>query len=149
MTNFRNGLKNSNFDYSEDKTLIKTGGIHSAKGLNNYSMYDIGITIFEVAKFNGNGSINSIFLSRFEKDNDTIIDALDAHSWYSNSFKDFIQMGKRDEWAIIDLRPLKNTFYYKRDYLVNDRIKEYFDRYDLIIITPMEINPLPNYELSN
>ena len=149
VANFRNGLKKSNFDYSDDKMLIKIGGIHSAKGMNNYSMYDIGNTIFEIAKFNGNSAINSVFLSRFQMDNDTIIDALNANSWYSNSFKDFIQMGKKDEWAIIDLRPLKKALYYKRDYLVNDRVREYFDRYDLIIITPMEINPIPNYELSN
>lgn len=55
-------------------------------------------------------------------------------------------MAKKDQWTIIDLRPMRESFYYKRKYLVNDMIRQYFDRYDIIVITPLEVQPIANYE---
>ncbi|MFD2824515.1 hypothetical protein ACFS5M_12605 [Lacinutrix iliipiscaria] len=147
IRNFKNGLDSNNFDFESDKMLIKVGGLHTAKGMNSYRMFDIGNTVFELARINNKSSLHICFMSRYSFDNDTIVDAMDdTKSWNYRSFKDFIQMGKKDQWTIIDLRPLRNYVYYKRKYLINDSIKEYFDRYDIIIIKPLEISTQLNIE---
>ena len=139
-------LEENNFDYNNDKVLIKIGGLHSAKGLNNYSMYDIGNSVYELARINKRKSLHTVFLDRYFKDTDgKITDAMnDSTGWYTKNFKNFIQLGKPDKWTIIDLRPLRNEFYYQRRFVVNEQIKLYFDRYDLVIIPPTDKEPTLN-----
>lgn len=146
IKNLRRGLISTGFQHSEDKMLVKIGGLHAAKGMNNYRMYDIGNTIFELARLNGNSSLHSVFLSRYYLNNGTMEDVLETDTWYSKNYKAFLQMGKKDTWTIIDLRPMRNLFYYKQKYLVNDIVKNYFDRYDIIIVAPTEESPVPNYK---
>lgn len=150
IQNLNSGVTRTGFNLASDKMYIKIGGLHSARGLNNYSMYDIGNTFAELARFHGNSSLHSTFFSRYSKDKSgKRVDELEnKESWTAKSFADFLQMGKKDEWAIIDLRPLREKFYYKRIYEVNDRVREYFRRYDIIIIAPTEEEPKANYTLS-
>lgn len=146
VANLRKGLQAHQFDFGKDKLLVKIGGLHAARGKNNYSMYDVGNTLGELARFYGNRSLHIEVMSRFYQEKDgTVIDELEQQdTWYTKNFSDLFQMGKKDQWTIIDLRPLKDSLYYQRDFIVNDRIKEYFDRYDVIMITPMDEEPTVN-----
>ncbi|WP_020569403.1 hypothetical protein [Neolewinella persica] len=146
VTNLRNGLQATDFKLQSDKLLVKMGGLHTAKGKNNYSMFDVGNTLAELARFHGNSSLHTDVLSRYHQGADgEITDELaDKESWFAKSFGDFIQMGRKEEWAVIDLRGLRDSFYYQQKFEVNDRIREYFDRYDVVLITPMDVEGIKN-----
>lgn len=146
IRNFGNAMNSSNFNKNEDKMLIKIGALHSAKGLNNYFMYDIGNSVAEFARFNGTSSLHIRVMNRYYFDEGKVEDGLDYNTKMTKAFKDFLKLGKKDEWTIIDLRPMRELVYYKRIYLLNDRVREYFDRYDVIIISPTEVDVTHNYD---
>ncbi|MCH2215095.1 MAG: hypothetical protein MK086_08000 [Flavobacteriales bacterium] len=139
VNNFRRGLTDENFDFSKDKMIIKTGGLHAAVGMNNYSMFDLGNTIYELSRFYGHSSVHLDALSRFTIDDDTLRDVMEeSGSWYFKNFKELIQMGDQNEWTIIDLRSMKDDVFYQRKYLLQESTLNYFKRYDLVIIPPAD-----------
>lgn len=140
------GLTDSAFDLQKDKLFIKMGGIHLARGFSNLSLYEVGNTLSELAAYYGNSTLNISFGSRFYMENDTLVDELQSTSRYAKRYKDLNQMGKADEWVVIDLRPLIKGYYYRpRKYLFNKWIAENVQQYDLLIIPKTEMDPTPNY----
>ncbi|MEL6942872.1 MAG: hypothetical protein AAFO82_09405 [Bacteroidota bacterium] len=145
--NLRKGFEHINFDLKNDKLLLKMGGVHTARGLSWLSLYEIGNTLNELANFHGNTSLHLSFQSRFYEEKGETIDVLENPKSYGSRYKDFLQMGKADQWTIIDLRPLKTKFFYGRKYIVSDMIRDVFEQHDIIIIPKTDIEPSLNFVL--
>ncbi len=137
-TNLFKAFEEQNFDLKKDKMLLKMGSIHTAKGFSWLSLYELGNTLHELASFHQNESIHLSFSSRFEKEDGKIIDALDNKEGYAYRYVDLLQFGKKDQWTIIDLRPLKEKIYYHQKYKISDLMKDIFRQHDLFIIAPVE-----------
>lgn len=141
------GLTKLNFNIAEDKLLIKMGGYHLSKGFSPLGLYEVGNTLNEIAEYHGNTALNIGFMSRFYLEEDIVKDNYKSDNIYYKNFKEIVQMGKKDEWIVIDLRRLiKGYFYYPKKYNLNKYIEDLVKRYDLLIIPKVEIAPTPNYD---
>lgn len=142
----RRQLTSNNFDLSKDKLLIKMGGFHLSKGFSPLRLYEVGNTLNEISEYYGNKSLNITFSSRYYVENNEVFDILNSDNEYFKNFRDLNQMGKENEWVVIDLRPLiKGHFYNPIKYKFNEHIEDLIKRYDLLIIPKTEISPIPNY----
>jgi hypothetical protein len=143
----RKQLEENKFHVSNDRLLVKMGGYHLSKGFSPLALYEIGNTLHEIAEYYGNKTLNITFSNRFYMEEGKVKDILDSDNTYHNSFKDLNRMGKKDEWVVIDLRPMvKGHFYYPVRYKYNEQIKDLVKRYDLLIIPKLEMDPTPNYK---
>ena len=142
----RTQLLQKDFDISKDKLLIKMGGYHLSKGFSPLGLYEVGNTLNELAAFHGNSTLNIAFSNRYYTEEGQVIDILESTQEYQQRYKDLDQMGRKDEWVVIDLRPMiKGHFYRPVKYKFNKYIKDLVKRYDLLIIPRTEISPTPNY----
>lgn len=143
----RKQLEQNDFDLSTDKLLIKMGGYHISKGFSPLGLYEVGNTLSEIADYYGNSTLNIAFSNRFYVEDEQLIDILDSTKEYEQKLKDLDQMGKKDEWVVIDLRPMiKGHFYYPVKYKFNEHIEDLVKRYDLLIIPKTEKDPIPNHK---
>ena len=146
----RKGLTDLNFDLSKDKLLIKMGGYHLSKGFSPLSIYEVGNTLNEIAEYHGNTALNIGFMSRYSKDGEEITDNYTSDNRYYKDRKDLLQMGKKDEWVVIDLRQMiKGHFYYPKKYNLNPQLAELVQRYDLLVIPKIEVEGILNYDAKN
>lgn len=97
-----------------------------AKDLEKYTYYfDVadskltgsGAKFLTDADFYGNKAVNINFSTRFYIDDKSAeVDALaDEKGWLYN-FRSLLQMAKKDQWTIIDLRPLRETVFYQNKF---------------------------------
>jgi len=143
----KEGLTRFNFDISKDKLLIKMGGYHLSKGFSPLSLYEVGNTLNELAAYHGNTALNIGFMSRYSKEGDKITDNYKSENTYFKARKDILQMGKKDKWVVIDLRPMvKGYFYYPQQFKLNPQLQKLVQRYDLLVIPKIEIESTPNYD---
>lgn len=145
--NLREGFARTKFDIKKDKMLLKMGGVHTSKGFSPLSLFEVGNTLHELATFNGNNSVHIDFLSRFYVDeNGKEIDSLADKNAFRYRSKAFLQMAKKDQWTIIDLRPLRKKFlHYNRT--LDAIILDIFKQHDVVIIPKIEIAPTRNFDL--
>ena len=143
----KRGLGNLNFNISTDKLLIKMGGYHLSKGFSPLGIYEVGNTLNELAEFNGNKALNIGFTTRFYMEDGQLKDNTASENRYYKNQMALIQMGKKDQWVVIDLRPLiKGYHYYPQKFKLNRYIDNLAQRYDLIIIPKVEVDGIPNYD---
>ncbi len=62
---------------------------------------------------------------------------LDNRKWMSSG-REIFQMGKADQWTIVDLRPLRQDYFYSRKFVQTESLHLIFRRFDLMIIAPTE-----------
>lgn len=142
----RSQLLGMGFDVSQDKMLIKMGGYHLSKGFSPLRLFEVGNMLNELAEFHGNKALNIGFSSRFYKENGELKDIMDSPKEYNKRLSGLNQMGRQDEWVVIDLRPMvKGHYYYPVKYKFNEHIEDLVKRYDLLVIPKTEIDPTPNY----
>lgn len=143
----REQLAGNDFDLSADKLLIKTGAYHVSRGLSPMAVYDVGNTLSEIAEFNGNSSLNITFTNRFYFEDGVLQDASLSKKKWEMRTKDLAQMGRKEEWVVIDLRPLiKGHHYYPIKYKPNKYVINLAERFDLLVIPATEGQPTPNYD---
>ncbi len=141
-------MMDKDFDLKKDKMMIKMGSVHLSKGRSPLGLLDVGNTLNELAAFNGNKVINISFMNRYVMEDGETKDYLEENSKYLKDYFHLLQMGKKDEWVVIDLRRLhKGIVYYPVRHLVTEKVKDLISRYDLLIITPIEKEGTPNYSL--
>ncbi|MBK9425498.1 MAG: hypothetical protein IPN54_15420 [Bacteroidetes bacterium] len=143
--NLGNFLNSESFDLSKDKMLLKMGAVHTGRGFSPLSLFEIGNTLSELAEFNGNSSLHINFNSRFYMDGDKEIDDLADSTSYGYRFKGLFQMAKKDQWTVIDLRPLRSKVFYNRAFKLDEIILEIFKNYDWFIMPPLDTDAAPNY----
>ena len=144
--NLREAFALNKFDLKKDKMLLKMGGVHTGKGFSPLSLWEIGNTLHELAKFHGNDSLHVNFRSRFYTEKGKVIDELQNKKGFTYRFKPLLQMANQDKWTIIDLRPMRSKYYhfkFKLDVVVLDLFK----LHDIIIIPKLDKDPTPNFDL--
>lgn len=142
----REGLTKKAFNTKSDKLLIKMGGYHLSKGFSPLALFEVGNTLNEIAEYNGNTALNIGFMNRYEMENNEIVDALDSDNPFIQKRSHFLSLGDKKEWIIVDLRPIRaGYYYYPQKYLLNEAEEKIIQRYDLLILTPLEEKGSPNY----
>lgn len=144
--NLAAGFAKNVFDERRDKMLLKMGAVHTGRGFSPLSLFEIGNTLSELADRNGNSSLHLNFGSRFYMEGGKEIDALENKTGFEYRFQSLLQMGKRDQWTVIDLRPLREAVFYHRRYSMDDIVLEIFKNHDLFVIPKLEKDPTPNYQ---
>ncbi|GAB4469512.1 MAG: hypothetical protein OHK0029_42120 [Armatimonadaceae bacterium] len=144
--NLQEGFARFGFDLKKDRMLLKMGGVHTAKGFSDLSLFDVGNTLHELARFHGNRSLHINFLSRFYMDNGKERDPLDNKDSFGYRQRVFLQMAKKDQWTIIDLRPLRSDVFYAQKYDLDPAIMSNFRLHDIVIIPETEIETTENFD---
>ncbi len=137
----RAALENSDFDVSKDKLLMKLNIRHASKGFQPDGFYGIANTLYEMASYYGNQSLHIGFMKRFYMEDGEVKDEMDKSYYFTERYGDIIQMGRRDSWTLIDLRPLMEGTYYSGKYILDPWISELMKQYDMIIIPPTDSEP--------
>lgn len=143
--NLRKAFADNDFDIAKDKMFLKMGAVHTGRGFSPLSLFEIGNTLSELAESNGNRSLHLNFGTRFYVENGEEKDALDDKSGFLFRFAALTQMARKDEWTVIDLRPLRERVFYFREFKMDDVVLEIFRNHDLFIIPKTERDPTPNY----
>ncbi len=111
------------------KVLVKLGGVHLTHGNSQYGRYDVGKHLHEKAKVNSTGFLSIRHVWRYKNGNDQI----EKKGWKKTSF--LMQMGKRDQWTLIDLRPLRKQLE-AGEITVDEGTAWELKSYDLFLISP-------------
>lgn len=147
-TNLFQAFEKLGFDVSRDKMVLKMGGLHTIRGRTVLYVHDIGNTLSELAAFHGKRSLHICFGRRYRrvegKEVDDLETALLRNPNYA--FQPLIQMGKKDKWAIIDLRQLRPEVF-TGGFNFGDILERTIMGHDLYVIPPTDSEATPNYVL--
>ena len=145
VNKYKEILKENN---KEPKMLIKMGALHTLKGYTSNSIFDIGNLIHELSIFNETKSLSIAFEFRYyiSDDGKGFDDNANYDSKWINEMKPLILLGKKDEWTVIDLRPLKEK-WINGEYWFYREIRRKIVSYDLIVVPPASYDTTPNYEV--
>lgn len=120
------------------KVFFKLGGAHLTHGISPFGVDDIGKELEEIAHKNNSGflSIHHLIAYRNGKNN------IKKKGW--KSLKLFLQLGKKEEWTVIDLRPIREKI---KAGLITTSEKSAYEimNYDLILISQNDQYDKPNY----
>lgn len=140
----REDLKNQNFDFGKDKLFVKMWRNHLAKGLAVSGTHGVGNMLIEMADYHENKSLVIGVISRFYNDGEKVIDLLEGSNRFTKRYKELIQLGKKDDWILVDLRPFIKEFYFG-NYIQSDGLYKMFSRYDMIVIPKIDEKATVNY----
>lgn len=128
-TNFINYYHNQN-DNSQ-KTIIKLGAVHTARGTSFSGNLEVGNLVYELANLNQTKSYSTIIFPRYIINNQTgiIEDVIDEED------RELLKFAFKEQWTIIDLNKLKELSIQNKIQL-DVNIKSYIQKYDAIIIPP-------------
>jgi hypothetical protein len=111
------------------KVLVKLGGVHLTHGKSQYNRYDVGKHLHEKAKTNNTGFMAIRHVWRYKNGKDQI----DKKGWDITRF--LMQMGKKHQWTLIDLRPLRKLLNEEK--IVTDKGTAWeLKSYDWFLISP-------------
>lgn len=137
-------LKERNFDFKKDKLFVKMWRNHLSKSMTISGAYGVGNMLLELASYHGNESLTIGMMRRFYKDGDDVADLFNATDGFNKRYKELVQLGKENEWVVIDLRPFVKEFYYG-NYIQSDGIYKMFTRYDMLVIPKLDEAATNNY----
>ncbi len=128
-TNFINYYHNQN-DNSQ-KTIIKLGAVHTARGTSFSGNLEVGNLVYELANLNQTKSYSTIIFPRYIINNQTgiIEDVIDEED------RELLKFAFKEQWTIIDLNKLKELSIQNKIQL-DVNIKSYIQKYDAVIIPP-------------
>lgn len=116
-------------DQNQPKVLLKLGGVHLTHGNSQYGRYDVGRHVHEKAKENNTGFLTIRHVWRYKNGSDQI----SKKAWKNTSF--LMQLGEKDKWTLIDLRPLKKKLE-AGEITVDKGTAWELKSYDLFLISP-------------
>lgn len=111
------------------KVLVKLGGVHLTHGNSQYGRYDVGRHLHDKAKENNTNFLAIRHVWRYKNGKDQV----GRSSWKNTSF--LMQMGKKDQWTLIDLRPIKKLVE-ENNLLVDKGTAWELKNYDWFLISP-------------
>jgi hypothetical protein len=116
------------------KIFFKMGDNHLAKGFNlKTHQLDMGNLAYELAINKGSTYSNVQFVPRFYKNKEgQIIDELQNKETEYSIF--FLQQYKKDNWVVIDMRPLRKKLAF--DNTLDKNTYEIIEKYDVIVLSP-------------
>lgn len=113
----------------EAKVFLKIGSIHGGREKSPFGLYDIGHHISELADAMNKKSVHIRYLNRFYEGKDMI----GKKGWSSRQI--FMEVGQRDQWALIDLRTLRQQMQ-KNQFKGSTTEELEIMNYDFILIAP-------------
>lgn len=113
------------------KVFVKMGSQHLGRQKSSLGFKDIGNHLKKTADSLGNSSLHIRYMNRFYKGKDN----LNNKAW--KSAYNFIAVGKKEQWSLIDLRPIRQMLIDKRLSVTNYELLE-IANYDFIIIPPTD-----------
>lgn len=137
-TNFDNYYQKALSKDKFPKVLFKLGSTHLTHSFSPSGIDDIGKHISEKAKTNGTEFLSFYHLRRYNNDRDLI---------NSDEFKDIkmiLELGKKNKWALIDLRPIRERIN-ERELTTTDIISYGLNSYDFVLLSPNDRNGILNY----
>lgn len=127
--NFNTYYKEALNEYPDPKIFLKIGSFHAGRQKSPLGIHDIGNHIQNLADTLSQKSVHIRYLNRFYKGDDM----LGEKGWESSA--NFIGVGRKNEWALIDLRPLRTSLAENRLQGTDYEVREIMN-YDFIIIPP-------------
>ena len=143
FSEYYNGLSE---DDKEAGFLIKMGSLHTERGLTYNAVYDIGTVVSSLAELNGTRSTHLTFLTRYFYDNEEgeEYDNSEGGSQWLKEHNPFILQGKREEWALIDLKSLRADIINRKVW-VYPGIRRIAFKHDFMLIPPLSRDIIPHY----
>ncbi|MCB0584386.1 MAG: hypothetical protein KDD06_03540 [Phaeodactylibacter sp.] len=137
------------FREKKPKVFVKIGALHAARGYE-FGVYDVGNLVYELARTNDSRSCHIYTLSRYYYEDGALSDAVKERP--GGPAAAFRMMGKKDEWALIELKPLKERLdsgsLCLREGPELNKVKFLAENFDFVLITPADAEQEPNYEVS-
>ena len=151
---FRNNFMKNYEQYAKSrqqpKVLLKFGRLHAPK-IQSGGCYDIGHLIEELAQKNGTKATNVSLINRYYKSDGKVTDNLKKSRYiYYQRVNAFLQQGKKDQFAYIDLNALKADIAAGKVQIPSGgsyhSIKKLLDGFDCQIILPLDQQVAVNYK---
>lgn len=127
--NFDKIIKHSNG--KTPKVFVKMGSQHLGRQKSSLGFKDIGNHLIKTADSLGKSSLHIRYMNRFYKGKDN----LNNKAW--KSAYNFIAAGKKNQWTLIDLRPIRQMLIDKSLSVTNYELLE-IANYDFIVIPPAD-----------
>ncbi len=140
----RKGLSKIDFDFNKDKLFLKMWRGHLTKGTTANGFYGVGNTLMELTEYHGHSSLAIGVLWRYSDEDGKITDALENPDNVPVIFRNFIELGQKEDWVLIDLRPFNKTFAWG-DYHLTLEMSNMIKRYDMILIPKVNRSVEINY----
>ncbi len=120
------------------KVLVKLGGVHLTHGLSPFKVDDVGKYLHEKSLENGTGFLSIRHLVAYKNGKSNI----GKSGWKGVTM--FLELGRMDEWTIIDLRPFREKVR-SGELVTNDKYEFELTSYDLLLIPPNDKTAQINY----
>ena len=140
----KSGLAKVDFDFNKDKIFLKMWRGHLTKGTTRNGFYGVGNTLMELTEFHGNKSLTIGVLWRYVDEEGVINDALENPENIPDHFKEFMALGQKENWTLIDLRSFNEVFYWG-NYTLTLGMNSMIKRYDMILIPKIDRKVEINY----
>lgn len=137
-------LKKDNFDFKKDKLFVKMYRNHLSKSMAGGGAFGVGNMLYELADYHEKESLSIGVMRRFYNDGEEVKDLSLATDGFNTKFKELVQLGKKEEWVLIDLRPFVKEFYYG-NYIISDGLYRMFTRFDMLVIPKLDSKATANY----
>ena len=137
-------LRKENFDFKKDKLFVKMYRSHLSKSMAPSGAFGVGNMLSELASYHGNESLSIGVVRRFYDDGKAVKDLSLATDGFNQIFKELVQLGKKEEWVLVDLRPFVKEFYYG-NYILSNGLYRMFTRYDMLVIPKLDSKATANY----
>ena len=137
-------LEKMNFDFVNDKLLVKMWRGHLTNGVTPNNFYGVGNMLMELAAYHGHKSLNIGIFGRYMSDGDKVIDAMGQDGGVRPIHQPFVAQGQKEQWVLVDLRPFTETFYWG-DYIKTKEMLYMMRSYDMIIIPKTDLKAKVNH----
>lgn len=119
---------------TDEKLLVRIGALHTARS-HRIGAYDIGnLTL-------GLSSVSFTATNRYYQNEEEVIDRWKNRSDEATTFA-FYQMGRKDQWVLIDLKQLRAAWQRGEWQLPDDYhyhlLRQTLEDYDYFLITPLD-----------
>ncbi len=113
----------------EPKVFLKMGSFHMGRYRSPLNLYDIGNHVAQLAESRNQSSVHIYYLNRFFDGRDV----KGSRGW--EGFENFVSVGDKEKWALIDLRFLRKQL--SNETLTGSPFEiQTIQNYDFIIIAP-------------
>lgn len=113
----------------DPKVFLKMGSFHMGRHRSPLNLYDIGNHASQLAESRNQSTVHIYYLNRFFEGRDV----KGLSGWESS--ENFVSLGDKEKWALIDLRPIREQLY-KKTLTGNSFEIQTIHNYDFIIIAP-------------
>jgi len=141
--NFQKGFNRAFTEEAQPRVFAKMGDLHLSSGITQLGVDDIGKYMFELAEKKGLKATNIRHIRRYYQSKNKMTDYLDGSVDWIHFWRPYVELGKKDEWVIIDLRPFRKPLA-KGQLKMKEWNAYDIQHYDFMLISPEDrrVRPL-------